>query len=127
MGFPAGDRITLVEVLELKSSYETFLAVIRAATKRLEAEGVRGLVGARFYATPGSSQVGAVITFAGPDQVMEHIRMISGWPEFKALLDVMTPIDVRVYGRLPAEALAWIRTMNVVSGTFEHFVAGFVR
>ncbi|MCP3145356.1 hypothetical protein [Pyxidicoccus xibeiensis] len=127
MSLPAGERITLVEVLELKGSYETFLAIIRAAARRLEAEGVRGLVGARFYAKPESREIGAVITFAGPGQVMEHIRMISGWPEFKALLACVVPIDVRVYGRLPGEAHAWLRQMNVESRTFEHFVAGFER
>ncbi len=53
--------------------------------------------------------------------------MISGWPEFKALKVVVRPGDVRIYGRLGEEALAWVRKMNVVSKSFEGHVAGFVR
>ncbi|MFP2904711.1 hypothetical protein ACLESD_06570 [Pyxidicoccus sp. 3LFB2] len=123
----ASERITLVEVLELKAPFEVFQATIQAAVRRLEAEGVSTLVGVRFYARPDATEVGAVITFANASQVMEHIRMISGWPEFKALLDTAKPIDVRVYGRLGEEAHAWLRTMNVVSRVFEDCVAGFVR
>ncbi len=124
---PASERITLVEVLELTAPYETFLATIRAAARRLEIEGVSTLIGVRFYARPDSTEVGAVITFADASQIMDHIHMISGWPEFKALLGVAKPIDVRVYGRLGEEAHAWLRTMNVVSKVFEDCVAGFVR
>ena len=124
---PARDRITLVEVLELKASYDAFLTAVQAAARRLESEGVSGLVGVRFYARPDSAEVGAVITFADSSQVMDHIRMITGWPEFKALLDIVKPIDVRVYGPLNPEAHAWLRTMNVVSKVFEECVAGFVR
>jgi hypothetical protein len=71
--------------------------------------------------------VGAVITFADATQVMDHIHMISGWPEFHALFGTVKPVDVRVYGRLGEEALAWLRTRNVVSKVFENHVAGFVR
>jgi hypothetical protein len=37
------------------------------------------------------------------------------------------PVDVRVYGKLSAEAEAWVRQFGVVSRTFEDHVAGFVR
>ncbi|WP_375766930.1 hypothetical protein NR798_35325 [Archangium gephyra] len=124
---PASERVTLVEVLELTGPFDAFAAIVQAATRRLEAEGVSGLVGAQFYATPGSSEVGAIITFADPGQFMDHVRMITGWPEFKALVGAVKPLDVRVYGRLSEEALAWLQKMNVVSKTFENPVAGFVR
>ena len=123
----ASDRITLVEVFELTAPFDAFVATVQAAARRLEREGVSGLVGVRFYGRPGDSEAGAVITFADSSQVMDHIRMITGWPEFKALLGVMKPIDVRVYGRLTPEAQAWLRTMNVVTKVFEDCVAGFVR
>jgi hypothetical protein len=124
---PASERVTLVEVLELTGPFDAFAAVVQAAVRRLEAEGVSGLVGAQFYAAPGSSEVGAIITFADPGQFMDHVHMITDWPEFKALVGTVKPLDVRVYGRLSEEALAWLRTMNVVSKTFESHVAGFMR
>ncbi|NMO21308.1 hypothetical protein HPC49_47295 [Pyxidicoccus fallax] len=127
MKLPACDRITLVEVLQRTAPFDTFLSVIRAAVRRLEIEGVSGLVGVRFYARPDDSEVGAVITFADSSQVMDHIHMISGWPEFQALLGVVKPLEVRVHGRLGAEAQAWVRSMNVELKTFEDCVAGFMR
>ena len=74
MNPPAGERITLVEVLELKGSFDAFSSLVRAATRRLEVEGVRGLLGAQFYSTPGSFEIGALITFADSRQAMEHIQ-----------------------------------------------------
>ncbi len=123
----ANERVTLVEVFELTGSFEAFQAAVEAAARRLEREGVSGLARVQFYATPGARELGAIITFADSSQVMEHIHMISGWPEFQALLGTVRPTDVRIYGRLGDEALAWVRTMNTVSKTFERHVAGFVR
>ncbi|NOK11425.1 hypothetical protein [Corallococcus exercitus] len=123
----ARERITLVEVLERTAPFDVFTSTIQAAVRRLETEGVSSLLSIQFHARPEDPEVGAVITFADSRQVMEHIRRISGWPEFKALLGVARPVDVRVYGRLGEEAHAWLRTMNVVSKVFESPVAGFVR
>ncbi|CAM4393559.1 hypothetical protein [Corallococcus exiguus] len=123
----ARERITLVEVLERTAPFPVFTATLQAAVQRLESEGVSSLLSIQFHARPDDTEVGAVITFADSRQVMEHIRRISGWPEFKALLGVAKPVDVRVYGRLGEEAHAWLRTMNVVSKVFESPVAGFVR
>ncbi|RKI13515.1 hypothetical protein D7Y15_16630 [Corallococcus sp. AB030] len=123
----ARERITLVEVLERTAPFPVFNATLQAAVQRLETEGVSSLLSIQFHARPDDTEVGAVIAFADSRQVMEHIRRISGWPEFKALLGVAKPVDVRVYGRLSEEAQAWLRTMNVVSKVFESPVAGFVR
>lgn len=123
----ARERITLVEVLERTASFDVFTSTVQAAVHRLETEGVQSLLSIQFHARPEDTEVGVVITFADSRQVMEHIRRISGWPEFKGLLAVAKPVDVRVYGRLGEEAQAWLRTMNVVSKVFESPVAGFVR
>ena len=37
------------------------------------------------------------------------------------------PKDVRVYGKLSAEAAEWVRRSGAVSKTFEEHLAGFVR
>ena len=121
------DRVTLVEILERTRPYEEFTTALEAATTRLEAEGIQTLVALQFYADPESTEVGGVLTFADHRHFMEHVHMITAWPEFKHLLSTVKPIDVKVYGRLSAEAREWLGNINVLSKTFEHPVAGFVR
>jgi hypothetical protein len=125
---PAGDYVTLVEVLELTRPFEEFADAIEAALRRLKAEGVQELVTVQFYAAPGSTQVGAILTFSDRERMIEHMGMVSRWEEFERFFATVKPIDVRVYGRLSEEAEAWIRRFGDVLGrTFEEHVAGFVR
>lgn len=127
MSSSASERVTLVEVLELIAPYDEFATAAQAAVRRLEAEGVSTLVSVQFYAGPGSSEVGAVITFSDPSQFLEHTTMISGWEEFRRFITTVRPIDVRVYGKLPPAGEEWLRKINVVGKKFEQYVAGFAR
>jgi hypothetical protein len=127
MRIPASEYVTLVEVLELTSPLEEFEAAVQAAALRLEAEGIEELVTLQFYADPGSTEVGAILTFADRNRIMEHINMITAWEEFERFFGTVKPVDVRVHGKLSAEAEAWVRQFDVVSRTFEDHVAGFVR
>lgn len=124
---PADEYVTLVEVLELTRPFEEFAAAIKAAARRLETEGIRELVTLQFYADPASGEVGALLTFADRERMIEHIEMITGWEEFEQFFATVKPLDVRVYGKLSPEAEAWVRQFDVVSRTFEDHVAGFVR
>jgi hypothetical protein len=124
---PASEHVTLVEILELTRPFEEFAHAVRAAARRLETEGVEALVTLPFYATPASTEVGAILTFADRDQIMEHIEMITGWEEFERFFATVKPLDVRVYGKLSVEAEVWVRQFGAVSKTFQEHVAGFVR
>ncbi len=124
----AKDYVTLVEVLELIRPFEEFADAIAAALRRLEAEGIQELVTVQFYADPGSTQAGAILTFSDRDRMIEHMDMISQWEEFELFFATVKPIDVRVYGRPSKEAEMWIRQFGDVLGRiFEDHVAGFVR
>ena len=125
---PAAEYVTLVEVLERTVPYEEFEEAVRAATERLQAEGVRELVSVNFYAEPGSAEAGAILTFSDRERMLEHMDMVSSWDEFRRFFATVKPLDVRVYGRLNAEAEAWIGQFgDIVSRKFEHHTAGFVR
>jgi hypothetical protein len=125
---PAKEYVTLVEVLELTVPYEEFEEAIRAAARRLEAEGVQELVSFNFYANPGSREVGAILIFSNRERMLDHIGMISSWEEFRRFFATARPLDVRVYGRPSAQAEAWMgRFGNIVSRKFEKHIAGFVR
>jgi D-mannonate dehydratase len=127
MKSPASEHVTLVEILELTRPFEEFAAAVRAAARRLEAEGIKELVTMQFYAGPGSTEVGAILTFADRSRIMEHIDMITAWEEFEWFFGTVKPVDVRVYGKLNVEAEEWVRKFDVVSKTFEEHVAGFAR
>ena len=127
MMLPISGHVTLVEVLELTRPYEEFASAVRAAARRLEAEGIKELVTLQFYADSGSTEAGAILTFADRSQLMRHVEMISGWEEFERFFATVRPLDVRVYGKLSAEAEAWVGQFGVVTKTFEAHVAGFVR
>lgn len=124
---PASRYVTLVEVVERTAPFEEFSAAARAVAQRVEAEGVKALVTLQFYADPGSTEAGAVISFTDPDQVMEHIHRITKWEEFTRFAAMVRPVDMRVYGTLGAEAEAWLRSVMIVDRILPDHVAGFVR
>jgi hypothetical protein len=124
----AEDYVTVVEVLELTAPYEKFEEAVRAATERLETEGIRELVSINFYGEQGSTEAGAVLTFSDRERMLDHTEMISSWEEFQRFVGTVKPLDVRVYGRLHARSEAWIKQFgDIVSKKFEHHTAGFVR
>ncbi|HKH56959.1 MAG TPA: hypothetical protein VKA20_00315 [Rubrobacter sp.] len=128
MKIPATEYVTLVEVMELIRPFEEFSDAIEAASRRLEAEGVRELVAVHFYGSPESTEAGAILTFSDRERMINHIEMISGWEEFERFFATVKPLDVRVYGRLSEEAEEWIGQFgNILSRKFEDHVAGFVR
>ena len=127
MKAPASEYTTLVEVLELTVPFEEFAQAVGAATRRLQAEGVRELVAVHFYSNPGSTEAGAILTFSDRERMIEHIQMISEWEEFRRFFACVRPLDVRVYGKLSEEAEAWIGQFDVLSKKFGHHVVGFVR
>jgi hypothetical protein len=127
MNIPPSEHVTLVEVLELTRPFEEFAAAIQAAARRLESEGIKELVSLQFYADPASREVGSILTFTDRNRMMEHIEMIPRWEEFERFFATVRPIDVRVYGKLSAEAEEWVGQFGVVSKTFKDHVAGFVR
>lgn len=121
------NHLTLVEVLEVIGPEAEFAQAVRAAVRRLEAEGVRELVNIHFYSNPGSSEVGAVIVFSDSSRVIDHMNMITGWEEFQTLAGLIRLVDMRVFGKLSPEAEAWIRNFGTPSKRFEQALAGFVR
>ena len=123
----ARNHVTLVEVLDLTGTFAEFAAVGQSLARRLEAEGIAELVAAQFYAGSHATEVGALITFADYRQVPRHIAMIKGWDEFTQLLGLTKLIDMRIYGPLGEEGLAFLQTMKGVSKLFATPVAGFVR
>lgn len=124
----AASYLTLVELFELRCPFDEFAALLGPVLDRLEREGVAGLVSMQFYAErPQSNRIGAVITFRDAEQLLEHMDMISSWPEFTRFAQMITLVDMRVHGQLNPRAEAWIRQFNGPLRKFEQHIAGFVR
>ncbi len=121
------EHVTLVEELELIGSFAEYTAVVESAVQRLATEGIKELVTLQFYTNPGHTKVGVIITFSDRDKVIDHIKLISGWADFKQMFALVKPIDIKVYGTLSLGVEAWLRQFNVVSKTFDERIAGFVR
>jgi hypothetical protein len=121
------DYVVLVEAFDLKCPLEEFHALVERVMRRLDAEGVDALVSMHFYAAGPEGPVGAVITFANATQMMEHVRMISAWDDFKRFGEMITLTDMRIHGRLTADVEAWIRGWNGPVTKLETYVAGFAR
>jgi hypothetical protein len=121
------EHVTLVEELELIGSFAEYTTVIESAVQRLAAEGIEELITLQFYTNPGHTKVGIIITFSHRDRVIDHLKMIAGWADFKQLLALVKPVDIKVYGQLNVGVEAWLRQFNVVSQTFDERIAGFVR
>ena len=125
---PPSEYVTLVEVLEMRVPHEEFEQAAQAALQRLEAEGVRELVNVRFHGSPESKEVSAILTFSDREAMLDHMEMVSSWEEFRRFFAMVRPLDVRVYGKLSAEADAWIGQFGeIVSRRYEKLIAGFVR
>lgn len=121
------DYVTLVEQQELVGSFEAFSNAVRAATRRLEAEGIRELVNVQFFGAAGSKEIGIILTFSDRNRMLDHMKMIGGWEEFRAFASLTRPVEIRVFGKLPAEFEAWFRQIGAPLKKFEHLVVGFAR
>lgn len=123
----ASDYVTLVEAFELTVPPEEAFPLMRGLIARLEKEGVPSLVSMQFYTSDVPNQIGAVIRFSSSDQMIEHMSMISSWPEFERFATLFKLIDMKVFGTLVPEAEAWIRKFQGPLRKHDALIAGFIR
>lgn len=127
MQSPASSYVTLVEAFELTVPLDEVAPILRAVMARLEVEGVASLVSMQFYTSDVPGEMGAIIRFSDPHHFTEHVKMISGWEEFKRFSSMIKLIEIRVHGELSPEVEAWMQQFGGPVKKLRHFVAGFVR
>lgn len=123
----ASSYLTLVEILELNRPYEECAPIIRRVLDRLAVEGVPGLASMQFYHDAERAQLGAVITFSDSSQILAHTAMISQWEDFRRFATMIKVIEIRVHGKLSAEAQQWLAQFKGPVRVIEDYVGGFVR
>jgi hypothetical protein len=127
MTSPPAERMILVEVLELTATFEQFHAAVTSALQRLEKDGLRALNSVQVNYNPESNTVGIVLVIDDYAQLTDHIQMISTWDEFHRFATTVKLTDIRVYGKLSAEAKSWLTRDNVPLKAFPDRVSGFIR
>lgn len=127
----AADSFTLVESFTLNVPLGELTPVVTGMMKRLEEEGVAGLVSMQFHASSSSgdvgSELGAIIRFSDRSRLHEHIAMVSSWPELARFSKMITLTELRVFGELDPAIESWMRQFNGPIRKHERFVAGFMR
>lgn len=123
----ASDYVTLVEAFRLKVPLEEFAPFVDALMQRLEVEGVASLVSMQLYASDVPGELGAVIRFSAPDQLIDHVMMIGSWPEFTQFAAMIELIEIHIFGELNPAVEEWMKQFQGSIKKLERFVAGFVR
>lgn len=123
------NRLTILNLYELKKTPEDFEISVGALARRVEAEGHPGVLSYRFFVNASERTARGVIDYKDPDAWIGHHDIAMNWPEMTALHAAATLAEVIFLGPLTAEIQAWIEssalTARVRNGNI--FAGGFQR
>ncbi|WP_034883210.1 hypothetical protein M728_000143 [Ensifer sp. WSM1721] len=123
------NRLTILNLYELKRMPKDFEVAVGALAKRVEAEGHPGVLSYRFFVNASDRTARGVIDYKNPDAWIGHHDIAMRWPEMSALHATATLAEVIFLGPLTSEIQAWIEssalTARVLSGNT--FAGGFQR
>ncbi|MCA1440393.1 hypothetical protein I6F07_09240 [Ensifer sp. IC4062] len=123
------NRLTILNLYELKTTPEDFEIAVGALARRVEAEGHPGVLSYRFFVNASERTGRGVIDYKDPDAWIGHHEIAMGWPEMTALHAAATLVEVTFLGPLTPEIQTWIEssvlTARVRSGNI--FAGGFER
>lgn len=123
----APDAVTLVEILDITTSYDEVAPLVDMLLRRLERDGVPGLASMAFYAGPKRDQLAAVITFSDPTQMVAHTKLISSWSEFTTFAARTKLVEMRIHGVVGDDVRAWMAQFEGSVAVYEQQVASFYR
>ncbi|WP_331375197.1 hypothetical protein [Sinorhizobium chiapasense] len=123
------NRLTILNLYELRGAPEAFEIAVSALATRVEAEGHPGVLSYRFFVNASERTARGVIDYKDPDAWIGHHDIAMNWPEMTALHAAATLAEVIFLGRLTSEIQAWIEssalTARVRAGNI--FAGGFQR
>ncbi|MEI2296597.1 hypothetical protein [Ensifer sp. MJa1] len=123
------DRLTILNLYELKAPPDHFARAIGALARRVEAEGDPGVLSCRFFVNASEGTARGVIDYSGPAAWIGHHDIAMGWPEMSALHEVATLSEVVFLGPMTSEIQAWIdnSTLSARIRRGYAFAGGFQR
>ncbi|AFL51773.1 hypothetical protein USDA257_c32050 [Sinorhizobium fredii USDA 257] len=123
------NRLTILNLYELKKTPADFEIAVGALARRVEAEGHPGVLSYRFFVNASERTARGVIDYNDPDAWIGHHDIAMRWPEMTVLHAAATLAEVIFLGPLTSEIQAWIEssalTARVRSGSI--FAGGFQR
>ena len=123
------NRLTILNLYELKGTPEDFEIAVGALARRVKAEGHPGVLSYRFFVNASERTARGVVDYKDPDAWIGHHDIAMGWPEMTALHAAATLAEVIFLGPLTSEIQAWIAssalTARVRNGNL--FAGGFQR
>ena len=96
-------RLTILNLYELKASPDHFSRAIDALARRVEAEGDPGVLSYRFFVNASEWTARGVIDYSNPAAWIGHHDIAMGWPEMSALHDVAALPEVVFLGAMTSE------------------------
>jgi hypothetical protein len=123
------NRLTILNLYELKGTPDDFEIAVRALTRRVEAEVHPNVLSYRFFVNASERTARGVIDYKDPDAWIGHHDIAMNWPEMTALHAAATLAEVIFLGPLTADIQTWIEssalTARIRSGNI--FAGGFHR
>lgn len=101
-------RLTILNLYELKAPPDHFARAIDALARRVEAEGDPGVLSYRFFVNASEGTARGVIDYSNPAAWIDHHDIAMSWPEMSALHDVAALSEVVFLGAMTSEIQAWI-------------------
>ncbi len=114
------NRLTILNLYELRGTPDDFEIAVRALTRRVEAEGHPNVLPYRFFVNASERTARGVIDYKDPDAWIGHHDIAMNWPEMTALHAAATLAEVIFLGPLTADIQTWIES----SASRREFVAG---
>lgn len=123
------ERLTILNLYELKAAPDHFAQAIDALARRVQAEGDPGVLSYRFFVNASEGTARGVIDYSNPAAWIGHHDIAMGWPEMSALHEIATLSEVVFLGPMTGEIQAWIdsSTLSARIRCGYAFAGGFQR
>lgn len=106
-------RLTILNLYELKAPADDFARAIEALAKRVEAEGDPGVLSYRFFVNASDGTARGVVDYINPAAWIGHHDIAMGWPEMSALHAVASLSEVVFLGAMTGEIQAWVASSSL--------------
>lgn len=121
--------IAVVNHYRLLAGRQAFLSAVAALSKRVEAEGHRGVLEYRFHCSDEAGEGRAMVRYRDAEAWLAHHDLAMGWPEMARLRAAAELEEINLFGPITDAMRDWFDRMGLAAKVRHHGepVAGFRR